>query len=137
MREKKTKKYRTTSIDEATFLALKGHVPFCQGVGDRSAFFIFNHAESLNEHIKMFWSKDAQIGLHSWLSTRQQLKNITASQARVAADDAQDEKFGQAYYYKVGDAIQHAIFGRSKVHQERYKSGNFFYKKEDALKVNP
>lgn len=131
----KERRYKTTNIDEATFLALKGHVPISRGVGERAAMFSFPTSGQFNEHLKMFWSKSAQINLHSWLAVRQTLKNLTSSQQLVHLATTDHAKFGQSYYYLEGGTVQHAIYGKPKVHEERYKNGNFYLKKEDAIKA--
>lgn len=126
--------YKTSNIDEATFLTIKGNKPTkIFAINSKSAVFTFAVVGRFNEHLNMFWGKGGLINIHTWLSVRQAYKNITSASNVANEQLLSDSKFGQGYFYIDNGVVHHSIFGKAKHHLERFKTGNFYYKKEEAL----
>lgn len=128
----KTTKYKTKSLDEAAFLSLKGHIPEIKVIGDRVSLFTFNVNKRLPDHLQAFWTKSAQINLHSWLAVRQNIKHLC-----IAEDKAEDSielglDSGSAYWYIANGLVLHAIYGKNIIHKQRKLANNFYKTKVEA-----
>ena len=142
-------KYDTNNIDEAAYLALQGYHFTVTRTGPISALFSFEKDERFSEVRSKFWKGEVSVQLHSWLATRNALKNECAGQAlsvkRVPSPSLVPAKHetaaivttGHAYWYHDGNTIKRALFGNRSLHTSRLADGNFYLTSEDAkLKRN-
>ncbi|MGC2455803.1 MAG: DUF5659 domain-containing protein [Pseudolabrys sp.] len=142
-------KYDTNNIDEAAYLALQGYHFTVTRTGPISALFSFEKDERFSEVRSKFWKGEVSVQLHSWLATRNALKNECAGQAlsakRVPSPSLVPAKHateaivttGDPYWYHDGNTIKRALFGNRSPHTSRLADGNFYLTSEDAkLKRN-
>ena len=142
---KSQKKYRTTNINEATYLVLKGRSYTCKPTTLTSAEWIFTGDPTTEKYRREFWSqKGVTVPLHVWLAVRDELKKKTANlfnhqvlTRRNKEIDYKKKKLelttGDSYYY-IDDMnmVRYCLYGKAEVHNDRILKNNIYATKEEA-----
>lgn len=149
-----TKKYVSNNLNEAAYLVLKGLKCKSKYTGLVSATHSFEWTRTLERYRKEFWTTGSKVSIHSWLATRQEIKNELRGQAnnehplsvkaqkkrRVIATLKGDgdglpfqPKPGEKYYTKVDTNVFSFIYGDRGIHLERASKGQCYKTKEEAI----
>ena len=126
------KKYKTTILDEATFLAMKGHQFKSKRTGIKNSEWSFDNSPELEKIRKQFWSGNMVVSLNKWLMIRQQVKfNQMSQDIEKEAPKLSINKY--FYVNKEHMSIMEATLGSSIAHKNRFREGNFFLTKPEAV----
>lgn len=142
---KNIKKYQTTSIDEAVYLASRGLTYRSRRIRARSSVWTFEQTKKLETFRRQFWGGTAVVNLHKWMALRNVLKwqqKETESDREMKISNAMDNDFGiraGMTYYWINDQnnIVPVMYGRpnASVHKSRFEEGRAFRTFTEASKV--
>lgn len=132
------KTYKTESLNEATYLVIKGFQVRIKRTGPVMAIFTFVDSTQLQSHVKKFWGEsNIPVNLNKWLFIRMEMKmRVKSKEFRIksVSGNTLDLKNGEPYYYKFGTNVLHALWGSAEIHQKRLKAGNVFVTRKEANK---
>jgi len=139
------KKYKTRSLNEATYLVMKGYNFKVNSIHFHSGLFTFEITGRFEEHRKAFWANSkSEVNISHWLMVRNELKNIVkqeimgkqADKVEKPKDKSPNEfpMSGQRYWYKDSIGIVRVIvFGYGiPEHVERKNAGKCYQTREEA-----
>lgn len=127
-------KYKTNHLDEASYLAIKGHKYTTTKFGELKAEWKFESSDKLESHRKQFWGGTAIVNVHKWLCLREILKREQRSMLAVSKDNPFNLTNGQEYWYITEhNTLNTSLFGGALIHKQRMDKGNFFLTQEEAL----
>lgn len=134
--------YKTTNLEEATYLTLNRCLPEIESITPTCSIFTFAETESLKKHRAAFWSNTTlSVNLNKWLMVRQAIKNQVKALITVKSRPADSSLIGSQYWFILDGKPMPAIYGKDSTMPENLRAaGNFFRTKEEAehyLKVKP
>jgi hypothetical protein len=130
-------RYRTVSIDESAYLALKGHKYTQKRYGDGHGEWFFADSVDVQRHRKQFWGGVAVVNIHKWLAIRTIMKREQQKsplwRKAVPTKKIDGLAIGEMYYW-INDTsnIQPQTWSDSPLHKERFKQGRAFLSQKEA-----
>ncbi len=150
---KRTTKYITHNLNEATYLAMKGLKYKSRCTGAVSSVFSFEHDSLTERYRREFWTKGCRIDIHSWIALRTAIKDelrgqikhnetennnvlgqVTPSKGGVYhKPDSFQPKNGEKYWITVaGNAVAN-LYGDKDIHKNRADAGMCYHTRDEAL----
>lgn len=137
---------KTYNLDIATYVIIKTGSWYkrCNVVDSISSIFYFEDTKEVNRAIQDFIKGSPSLGLHRWLTVRQQVKFDLRNRISVGVSNKKcvgkklDESIplvnGQKYYYIDAEgSVASNIYGSSDVHHQRISAGRAYYTRQDAI----